>query len=155
MSEYLRPMTVGEVFDRSVQLFRTNFRLFIGVAAAPVAVSVAAISMMGDIALYSSGKHAFSIFSHLSKGERFLLLYLVLLPALFVANSISHSVLTRVASAVHLGEPIRVCFALRQTMRRFWCYLRLLGLQYLFLGLLLGVFGLAGFSLTVVGWSVE
>jgi hypothetical protein len=41
MSETLRPSTLGEILDRTAQLYRRNFWLFAGVAALPIAIIVA------------------------------------------------------------------------------------------------------------------
>lgn len=40
MNESLRPSTLGEILDRTAQLYRRNFWLFAGVAAMPVGVMV-------------------------------------------------------------------------------------------------------------------
>ena len=41
MSETLRPSTLGEILDRTAQLYRRNFWLFAGVAALPIAIIIA------------------------------------------------------------------------------------------------------------------
>ena len=40
MNETLRPSTLGEILDRTAQLYRRNFWLFAGVAALPIGVIV-------------------------------------------------------------------------------------------------------------------
>ena len=45
-SEHLRPMKMGQIFDRVFQLMRTNFRLFVGIATLPAAGFILTIAVM-------------------------------------------------------------------------------------------------------------
>jgi hypothetical protein len=40
MTANLRPMTLGEILDSAIQMFKSNLGLFAGIAALPAVVSV-------------------------------------------------------------------------------------------------------------------
>jgi hypothetical protein len=151
MSETLRPMTVGEILDRAIQLLRNNLLLFLGVAAVPAAVSVAVALLTSDLLMSLSKKSpVLNVFSQFSRGERYLIFYFVLTPVLFFASSFSHAALTRVAGLAHVGKDLGVVETLRLTLRRFGRYLWLYALQWLLAGWLSVLIAIAGFVLLAI-----
>ena len=45
MSETLRPSTLGEILDRTAQLYRRNFWLFAGIGALPIGTMFAIVAL--------------------------------------------------------------------------------------------------------------
>ncbi len=60
MDEKLRPLTLGEILDRTTRLYRHNFWTFVGVAAVPMvaafAVAVPFGVAMGVMGLFKAGQ---------------------------------------------------------------------------------------------------
>ena len=56
MSETFRPSTLGEILDRTAQIYRRSFLLFVGVAALPIGVIVGVTALAAAIwkAFFSS-----------------------------------------------------------------------------------------------------
>jgi len=132
MNESLRPSSLGEILDRIAQLYRSNFLLFAGVAAAPTgvlfAVFVIAGALLGIVSVSTRG----TISPGLLTGALIVLVVLVGLPVAMAATVFSHAGLTRTAVCAHMGERITIRAAFKSVQPRFWRYLGLMILQGLF-----------------------
>jgi hypothetical protein len=138
-SEAIRPLTLGEILDRTAQLYRRNFLSFAGIAAVPTAVILAAmipvfaLAGMGGVALTKS----------VALGGALLFFVIVLCVALIVvaiaATVISQVALVRASIAAFNGQRLRIREALKSVWPQFWRYLWLLFLQGIFVGLIPGV----------------
>lgn len=139
MSETLRPSTLGEILDRTAQLYRRNFLLFAGVAAAPTGVLVAVFAVGGGLV----GAANVATHSTLSASAMTALLVLALLfvglPVGIAATVISHAALTHTAVNTHMGRRLTIRGAFKTVWPRFWRYLWLLMLQAALAGLIPGV----------------
>jgi hypothetical protein len=128
MSEHLRPLKLGEILDRTAQLYRRNFLTFAGTAAAPTAITVVVIAGAGAAGA-GLGRQ---VSATNPLGLPVLLLILLLLigiPLILGAAVVSQAALTRAAVGAHMGQPLKILAALKSVWPRFWRYLWLLILQ--------------------------
>lgn len=145
MSEPLRPFTLGEILDRTAQLFRRNFLLFAGVAAVPIGVIVAAFAPMGAaFGLFGGTVVKGGTPSNVLVGVLVAALLLVGLPVGIAATALSQAALTRAAVGAHLGETLKIRTVLKSVWPRLGRYVWLLILQAIFIGAIPGAAMLAG-----------
>jgi hypothetical protein len=127
MDEKLRPLTLGEILDRTAQLYRHNFWTFAGVAAVPI-IAMFAVAVPFGVAIGYMGlfnpRHATP--SPGSLIAIFTLAAVIGLPVLLVASVVSQSSLTKTAIGTHTGQKIKVREAIRSVWPRFWSYLGLM-----------------------------
>jgi len=130
MSETLRPSTLGEILDRTAQLYRRNFWMFAGVAALPVgamfaigAIAVAVITAVGVAVRTTNSSSPVAI------GFVALAVVLVGMPLYVAAAVFSYAGLTEAAEKVHRGEKMTIRGVLKSVRPWFWRYLWFLILQ--------------------------
>jgi hypothetical protein len=137
--ETLRPATLGEILDRTAQLYRRNFLLFAGVAALPVGTILAISVIVG--ALFGAGAVAFHT---TGLSNPFIVVIaivaaLVAVPVYMAAAVFSYAGLTLAAASAHRGEAFTIRTALAAAKPRFWRYLGFLSLQGIMIALIPGV----------------
>lgn len=140
MMSRLRPLSLGEILDRTAQLYRRSFWLFAGISAAPTGVIVALSAAFGAVlaatVITRHGTAAPSTVTVLAV----VLFFLVAAPLLVAATVFSQAGLTRAALSAQNGQTLKIRDALGGVRPRFWRYLRLLVLQGL---LVVGIPGAA------------
>jgi hypothetical protein len=148
MNEQLHPLTLGEILDRTAQIYRTGFLRFAGVAAIPMGVLLAfAAVVVGSIA-YASHAGAKEAFSY-TEGVLFLVYMgavgLVGVPLFMGALALSWAALTDATAKMFLGETFTILGAYGSLRRRRWRVLWLLTMAILFVGAIpgSGMFALA------------
>lgn len=130
MSETLRPSTLGEILDRTAQLYRRNFWLFAGVAALPIGAMFA----IGAIAaaLIAAAAAAFrttNSSSPVAIGFVAVAAAVVVMPLYIAAAVFSYAGLTEAAEKVQRGEKMTIRGVLKSVRPWFWRYLWFLILQ--------------------------
>jgi hypothetical protein len=142
MDEKLRPLTLGEILDRTTRIYRHNFFTFVGVAAVPVVAAFAVFVPFG-IAL---GVTRVLKPGHTAPNAEIagivLLAMLVGLPLLLVASVVSQASLTHTAIAAQNARKLKVRDAIKSVWPRFWRYLGLILLLALFV--VIAPFAVAG-----------
>jgi hypothetical protein len=137
MNETLRPSTLGEILDRTAQLYRRNFWVFAGVGALPIGVMVA-------IGVPAAAIWAV-FFSSLTIGRYelngilalvFFVIFLVAIPVYIAAYVFSVAGLTQAAASAYRGEKPAIRAALKSVVPGFWGYLWFLVLQGIFVALI-------------------
>jgi hypothetical protein len=148
--EPLRPLTLGEILDRTAQLYRGNFLAFAGVAAVPTAVIL--VVMIPAFALFLIPGVAVKQGGLLSGTATALIAVVAAVVGLvaLAAAVISQAALIRVAISANVGQKLRIREALKSVRPRFWRYLGLLCLQGIFVGLIPGA--IAGVAVGVTFW---
>ncbi len=149
MSEPLRPFTLGEILDRTAQLYRRNFVLFAGIAAVPSAVIIAACVPL--LALFAVWGRAITRGTALQNAAMVLLLAVMVLVAMTVAAGatvVSQAALVQAGLDAHMGHRIKIREALKSVWPRFWQYMRVLVLQGTFACLIPGA--IAGGAVALV-----
>jgi MFS family permease len=135
MNEPLRPLTLGEILDRTVQLYRRNFLVFAGAAAPPSAVAIAVFILIAAVAGYFARSGIQGLSEHgLALGILLLAALALLVPLELGATVVSQGALARAALSANLGHRMKVRDAIRSVWPRFWRYLGLLILQGIFVG---------------------
>jgi hypothetical protein len=104
----LRPLSTGELLDRTFSLYRQNLVLFAGIAALPYLALSA-----GQVLLVTASRRG-SITSIVLSGLATLAIFL----GLFVAQGLTHAATTYAVSAVTLDQPINIGLAYSQVKDR-------------------------------------
>jgi MFS family permease len=135
MIDKLRPLTLGEILDRTAQLYRRNFITFASVSAVPMVATFAVFVPIGVAMAYMG------IFNPThptpSTGSLvalFSVAGVIGVPMALVAAVVMQVALTKTAIGAHMDQPLRVREALKSAWPRFWRYVWLL----ILLGLLVG-----------------
>ncbi len=138
MSETLRPSTLGDILDRTAQLYRRNFWLFAGVAAMPIG-TLLALTALGA-ALFAAAGLAFRTANMNSPVAIaiIILIALIAVPIYIAAAVFSSAGLTQAAASTHRGEQITIRGAFKSVRPRFWRYLWFLILQGIVVALVPG-----------------
>jgi hypothetical protein len=143
MNEQLRPSTLGEILDRTVQLYRRNFWLFVGVAVLPIVFSLIAVlplffvpglAVLAVPGIHGGGAAASTFISAMT----IVVVGLLAVPLYLAAYVYSTAGLTLAAESAHRGEKPTIREALKRVSPRFWSYLGLLLLQAVFMLLIPG-----------------
>ncbi len=122
-------MTLGEILDRTAQLYRRNFLSFAGVAAVPTVVML--LSIIPAFA-------AIGFFGAAAKGvtPRNLTLSIIFVAVCAVgcvvavaATVVSQAALIRAATAAHIGQRLTIRGALKSVWPRFWRYVGVMCFQ--------------------------
>lgn len=129
MAEILRPMSTGELMDRTVVLYKRNFKLFVGIASlGPATYLIFQLLTIGSASVQARTPSRVNPFSAASMGFGFLAGVLIMLTGMAIA----HGATVRAVAAVHLGFPIRIVEAYKGLKGRIW---RVLGV-FVCMGLL-------------------
>jgi hypothetical protein len=129
MDENFRPYSLGEILDRTAQLYRGNFWLFAGVAAVPMGVMLA-IAVIGVIVFLVAqpaigGKFGSSVTIILVIAA----CIAIAVPIYIAAYVYCCAGLTEAAASARRGEKPTIRATLKNVRPRFWSYLGFLLLQ--------------------------
>ena len=122
MTETLRPSTLGEILDRTAQIYRRNFWLFAGTAAMPLVLAfLLAVPALGIFAIpgIAGGGNPATLIQSVA----FVFAFLLIMPiyvALYVFAIASN---TQAAVSTYQGEKLTIRAALKMVRPRFWSYL--------------------------------
>jgi glycerophosphoryl diester phosphodiesterase family protein len=129
MDNQLRPLNLGEILDRTAQLYRRNFWLFVGTAALPLlilfalAIPTGAIFLIPGIAGNRTGGPSPAEIGIIA------LIVLIALPIYLAVYVYSYAGITQATVSVHLGEKPTIRATLKSVHTRFWTYLWYMLLQ--------------------------
>jgi hypothetical protein len=143
MAASTRPLSLGEILDRTVQIYRRNFPLFVGISVLPSAIYVA---ISGGLSLFYTSKlptaqpaappTTEAILTIVAAAAAFLL---VGIPLLLGVSAASLGALNFAAVWTNRGEAATIRNSYAQSFRRFWRYVGIVSLQLLFAGIIPGV----------------
>ncbi len=125
METTLRPLSLGEILDRTAELYRSNFLLFAGIS-----------SVYGGILLVLSliqiGAQQAALAMHMKTGLIVVSVIglVILWLAIFVTGGLAMAANTRAVGWVHLGEPASIGTAYRTILPRTGRYLWLMTITY-------------------------
>ena len=140
MNGTLRPLNLGEILDRTAQLYRRNFWLFAGLVALTMGLIVVIFGAAGALVGVISVAGAVGGTPPQAKFVALLVLIVVVgIPLGVVAGVFMQGGLTQAAMRVHHGEKPTIREALKSVRPRFWRYVWLLILQGVFVALIPGV----------------
>jgi len=118
METPLRPMSLGEILDRTAQLYRTNFLLFAGIASVYAGVLLVVGLVQTGLAEWLRQSHRTSALIWVS-GVSVLVSWI----AAFIFGGIAEAANNRAVAWVHLGEPATIRGAYRSILPRVARYL--------------------------------
>jgi len=129
MSETLRPSTLGEILDRTAQLYRRNFWLFAGIGALPIGTMFAIVALCGVAGVAAAATVGTTNLTNPTSIVLIALLVVVAVPIYIAAGIFSYAGLTQAAASTHRGEKVTIRGALASVRPRFWRYLWFIVLQ--------------------------
>jgi hypothetical protein len=134
MNEPLRPLNLGEILDRTLELYRARFLVFFGIAALPSGI-VLAIASASLLFFLWFGSGASALAAPLLAGVLALVFFAVLLlvgfPVLVGAAALGTAALSHAAAHAYRDQDISIRAACRLAWKRGWRYLWLYVLQSL------------------------
>jgi len=143
MNEQLRPLSLGEVLDRTAQLYRSRFLVYLGIGVVPAGTVLVCAALA--FALFAwAGATASDASSVPQMMIAFLLLgllALLALPACLGTTALGMAAMCHAAAADFLGQSITIRDAYKSAWKRGWRYVGL----YLLLGLIIFVAPIAVF----------
>ncbi len=125
METTLRPLTLGEILDRTAELYRTNFLLFAGISS--IYAGILLVLSLIQIAVQQG---ALSLHMNTALIVVSIVGLVVLWLAIFVAGGLAVAANTRAVGWVHLGEPASIRAAYRTILPRTRRYLGLMTITY-------------------------
>jgi len=129
MAEILRPMSTGELMDRTLVLYKKNFKLFVGIAIlGPASYLAFQLLTISSATIQAGAGRRINPFSAASLGFGFLAGIIIMLAGIAIA----HGATVSAVAAVHLGFPITIVEAYKSLKGKIW---RLLGV-FVCMGLL-------------------
>jgi len=136
MNELLRPLTLGEILDRTAQLYRSRFLVFLGISLVPTGVTLALAFAVALVVAWWSWSGAASVSSDV--GYVLVVIFctvvaLVALPILLAAMALATAAMVHAVARVYLGESTTIRDAYKTVWRRGWRYSWLLFLQSFFI----------------------
>jgi hypothetical protein len=148
MNEPLRPSTLGEILDRTAQLYRSRFLLFLGISVIPTGVIVVLACLAGLVVTWWSAAGAGSVSEE--AGYVLVALFaigvtLVALPILLAATALAMAAMSHAVSRVRLGQTTTIRDAYKSVWHRGWRYIGLFVLE----GLIIGAAPLAAYILLI------
>jgi hypothetical protein len=130
MNEPLHPLTLAEILDRTAQLYRSRFLVFLGIGTIPA----------GTVFVFAAG--AFAFFMWMGTNARngvtvadilvwvFLIVLVVLaIPVSLAATALGEAAMSEAAARLFLGDNITIRSAYKAAWKRGWRYVGLLILQ--------------------------
>ena len=132
MNEPLHPLTLAEILDRTAQLYRSRFLVFLGIGTIPA----------GTVFVFAAAGFAFFLWMGLHEehggtvADSFVWMFLVALvvlaiPACLVASAVGEAAMSEAAARLFLGETITIRSAYKATWKRGWRYIGLYLMQVL------------------------
>jgi len=151
MNEPLHPLTLSEILDRTAQLYRSRFLVFLGIGTIPAGImfvfaagAFAFITWMGLNA--RTGTNIADSFVWIFLG----LLMLIAIPVSLGAAALGEAAMSDAAARLFLGHNVTIRSAYKASWKRGWRYIGLFLLQGLvIIGAPAVVFSLALFGMTV------
>jgi uncharacterized membrane protein len=129
METTLRPLTLGEILDRTAELYRSNFLLFAGISSI-----YAGIILVLSLMQIGAQQAALSLHTGPKLNTGLIVVsvigIVVLWLAIFVAGGLAVAANTRAVGWVYLGEPASIGAAYRTILPRTGRYLWLLTITY-------------------------
>jgi hypothetical protein len=121
MQTDLRPMSLGEILDRTAQLYRENFLLFAGIAAVYAGVLLVISLVQIGVNTLLMHLHMIAKLPWVSAG-----FILIMAPAIFICAGAALAANNRAVAWVNLGQPATIRCAYQSILPRLGRYLWLM-----------------------------
>ena len=129
MDNQLRPLNLGEILDRTAQLYRRNFWLYVGTAALPLLLILALAIPAGAIFIIPGVAGSGTWDNTPAAIVAIVLLVLIAVPVYLAVYVYSYAGIAQATVSLHLGEKPTIRATLKSVHARFWTYLWYLVLQ--------------------------
>lgn len=130
MNELLRPLTLAEILDRTAQLYRARFAVFLGISTIPAGtVFVFAVGIFAFIAWMGSNSRNGGSIADVFVWVFLILLMVLVVPVSLVASSLGAAAMSDASARAFLGEPITIRSSYKNVWKRGWRYLGLYALE--------------------------
>jgi hypothetical protein len=117
VAEILRPMSTGDLMDRTLVLYKKNFKLFVGIASLGPATSlVFQLLTITSASVRTGTPTRINPFSAASLSFGFAAGLLIMMAGMAIA----HAATVKAVAAVHLGFPIKIWEAYKALKGRIW-----------------------------------
>jgi len=117
MPEILRPMSTGELMDRTFGLYKRNFKLFVGIASlGPATHLVFQLLTVSSGSLQTGNPARVNPFSAAGVGFGVAAGFVIMMAGIAIA----HAATVRAVAAVHLGRSITIVEAYKSLKGRIW-----------------------------------
>jgi Membrane domain of glycerophosphoryl diester phosphodiesterase len=137
MRAELRPSSLGEILDRTAQMYRNHFLLYFGIAAVSYA-GVLVLSLVADVVFYSRAHTVARIYAGLTVGLGAAIALLTILPVAIAMAAVMHAVARN-----YLGQTCTILEAYASVRRRWYRYILILLAVYVYallpIAILIGV----------------
>ena len=137
MNEPLHPSTLGEILDRTAQLYRSRFLLFLGISVIPTGVIVVLACLVGLVVAWWIAAGAGSVpetTGYILVAVFAIGVTLVALPVFLAATALASAAMSHAVSRVHLGQTTTIRDAYKSVWHKGWRYIWLLIIEGLFIG---------------------
>lgn len=123
MNDALRPSNLGEILDRTIQLYRERFLVFFGIAAVPTAVIVVVASGVYLLVAWSGNfsNPALGAFAGIS----IFAIALIAMPIYLAATALSSAALNHSAARALFDQKITIADAYKVVWAQAWRYIGL------------------------------
>jgi hypothetical protein len=152
MNEVMRPLTLGEILDRTLNFYRSRFLLFLGISILPTTVMVLIGAVAGGALsawVFTAGRSMPDVARTGAEIVLLALAALLALPLILGAAALSNAALQQAVGSYYRGEAVTIRSAYKAVWKRGWTYLGLYALQILLIWMLpvcamFGIFMLIG-----------
>jgi len=147
MNEPLHPLTLSEILDRTAQLYRSRFLVFLGIATIPAATMfVFAAGIFTFIAWVGANARHGATIADILVWIFLIVLLILVVPGSLAASALGEAAISDASARIFLGERITIRDAYRTAWKRGW---RFVGL-YILQGLVIVIAPVAVFSAALV-----
>jgi hypothetical protein len=136
MDEPLRPSSLSEILDRTAQLYRSRFLVFLGISVVPTAVVLVPVCCFALLFAWlgSVGARSWASAAEVLAGLLVIGAAMVGVPVLLGATALAMAALNHAVSRAYMGERTTIRDAYKAVWRRGWHYVWLLILECLIIG---------------------
>ena len=127
MDEPLHPSTLSEILDRTAQIYRSRFLVFLGIAVIPTAALLLFVGIAAVLILRlgpNAGNVPDAVVGFLALGFTAGLL-LVVLPAMIATTALATAAMSHAASRACFGQGVTIRGSYKAVWRRAWRYIGL------------------------------
>jgi hypothetical protein len=122
MNEPLHPSNLSEILDRTAQIYRSRFLVFLGIAIIPTAVLVL-FAGCGLLVFAVSGLRAATPATGLAAGLGLAALGFLALPIFIAVTALATAAMSHAAARQFFGQPITIRDSYKAVWRRGWQYI--------------------------------
>jgi hypothetical protein len=146
MDEPLHPSTLSEILDRTAQLYRSRFLVFLGIAAIPTVALLVPLVGLVAFAFWVRTHHGGSPETGIIAGLGIGLVAMVSVPIYVAATSLASAAMNHAGSRAVFGQLTSIRDAYRAVWRRGWRYVGI----YLMEGIAVWVLPVGAWTLLVM-----